>query len=82
MRESGGALSLCGLPDSKPDVIPKLEQWEDPWTVERDVPRGPEKEALCAETWCHQVQLFRNCVSLLSFSMKTLLKSAATVMPV
>uniref|UniRef100_A0A9L0RMV5 KRAB domain-containing protein n=1 Tax=Equus caballus TaxID=9796 RepID=A0A9L0RMV5_HORSE len=31
----------AGLPDSKPDAISKLEQWEDPWTVERDAPRGP-----------------------------------------
>ncbi|XP_023507317.2 uncharacterized protein [Equus przewalskii] len=33
-----------GLPDSKPDAISKLEQWEDPWTVERDAPRGPGQE--------------------------------------
>nr|XP_023399446.1 zinc finger protein 184-like isoform X2 [Loxodonta africana] len=40
LRNYSNLVSL-GLPDSKPEVISKLQQWEDPWIVERDVPRGP-----------------------------------------
>ncbi|KAF5929464.1 hypothetical protein HPG69_007214 [Diceros bicornis minor] len=43
LRNYSNLVSL-GLPDSKPHVISKLEQWEDPWTVERDAPRGPESK--------------------------------------
>ncbi|XP_077601421.1 zinc finger protein 74-like [Crocuta crocuta] len=41
LRNYSNLVSL-GLPNCKPDVISKLEQWEDPWAMERDPLRGPE----------------------------------------
>ncbi|KAF3815105.1 hypothetical protein GH733_017381, partial [Mirounga leonina] len=46
-----GEADHAGLPDCKPDVISKLEQWEDPWTVKRDVPRGPVSEPEPRAAW-------------------------------
>ncbi|XP_058386650.1 zinc finger protein 300-like isoform X2 [Diceros bicornis minor] len=50
LRNYSNLVSL-GLPDSKPHVISKLEQWEDPWTVERDAPRGPDSEPGSRAAW-------------------------------
>ncbi|XP_039081132.1 zinc finger protein 501-like [Hyaena hyaena] len=40
LRNYSNLVSL-GLLNCKPDVISKLEQWEDPWAMERDPLRGP-----------------------------------------